>query len=154
MNATRSQQALAWGLLAAGLIASGAGSLWNLYSEIFWYDEVVHGYNFFALALTLVVAVYVYGTVLTGADGHGLLLVLAVVGLARPGCAVGDRGVDLRPVREAERHISQDGHYRGPDRGRRRSPGGRDSTLEDAPQMNLEPWQTQYSVCEDVKISQ
>lgn len=67
--------------MAAGLIASGAGSLWNLYSEIFWYDEVVHGYNFFALALTLVVAVYVYGTVLTGADGHGLLLVLAVVGL-------------------------------------------------------------------------
>lgn len=79
MNATRSQQALAWGLLAAGLIASGAGSLWNLYSEIFWYDEVVHGYNFFALAL--VVAVYAYGTVLTGADGNGLLLVLTVAGL-------------------------------------------------------------------------
>ena len=79
MYATRSQQALAWGLLAAGLIASGAGSLWNLYSEIFWYDEVVHGYNFFALAL--VVAIYAYGVVLTGADRHGLLLILVIAGL-------------------------------------------------------------------------
>lgn len=79
MYATRSQQALAWGLLVAGLIASGSGSFWNLYDKIFWYDEVVHGYNFFALAL--VVAVYAYGPVLTGADEHGLLLVLAVAGL-------------------------------------------------------------------------
>lgn len=79
MNTTRSQQVLAWSLLAAGLVASVAGSLWNLYSKIFWYDEVVHGYNFFALAL--VVAVYAYGTVLTGADRHGLLLVLTIAGL-------------------------------------------------------------------------
>lgn len=79
MNATRSQQALAWGLLAVGVIASGVGSLWNLYSSIFWYDEVVHGYNFFALAL--VVAVYAYGVVLTGADRHGFLLMLAIGGL-------------------------------------------------------------------------
>ena len=79
MNATRSQQALAWGLLVAGLAASVAGSFWNLYDKIFWYDEVVHGYNFFAL--TLVVAVYAYGTVLTGAEEHKLLLVLAVGGL-------------------------------------------------------------------------
>lgn len=79
MVATRYQQALAWGLLAAGLIASGAGSLWNLYSKIFWYDEVVHGYNFFAL--TLVVAIYAYGRVLTGADRYGMLLVFTVAGL-------------------------------------------------------------------------
>ena len=77
--ATRYQQALAWGLLAAGLIASGAGSLWNLYSKIFWYDEVVHGYNFFAL--TLVVAIYAYGRVLTGADRHGMLLIFTIAGL-------------------------------------------------------------------------
>lgn len=79
MIATRSQQALAWILLVIGLLASGAGSLWNLYSKIFWYDEVVHGYNFFALAL--VVAVYAYGVVLTGADRHGLLLVLVIASL-------------------------------------------------------------------------
>ena len=79
MNATRSQQVLAWGLLAAGLAASVAGSLWNLYDKIFWYDEVVHGYNFFAL--TLVVAIYAYGTVLTGAGGHKLLLVLAITSM-------------------------------------------------------------------------
>ena len=79
MVATRTQQALAWGLLAAGLAASGAGSVLNLYGEIFWYDEVVHGYNFFALSL--VVAVYAYGPVLTGADRHGILLVLVIVGL-------------------------------------------------------------------------
>lgn len=79
MIATRSQQALAWGLLVIGLLASGAGVVWNLYSKIFWYDEVVHGYNFFALAL--VVAVYAYGVVLTGTDRHGLLLVLVIAGL-------------------------------------------------------------------------
>ena len=79
MSATRSQQALAWGLLVIGLLASGAGAVWNLYSKIFWYDEVVHGYNFFALAL--VVAVYAYGPVLTGANRHGFLLVLAIGGL-------------------------------------------------------------------------
>lgn len=79
MNATRAQQMLAWGLLTAGLIASAAGSLWNLYSKIFWYDEVVHSYNFFAL--TLVVAVYAYGVVLTGADKHEFLLILTIAGL-------------------------------------------------------------------------
>lgn len=79
MSTTRSQKILAWGLLAAGLLFSGVGSLWNLYDAILWYDEVVHGYNFFAL--TLVVAVYAYGTVLAGADDHGVLLVLVVVGL-------------------------------------------------------------------------
>ena len=79
MIATRSQQALAWGLLVIGLLASGAGVVWNLYDKIFWYDEVVHGYNFFALAL--VVAVYTYGVVLTGADRHGMLLVFTVAGL-------------------------------------------------------------------------
>lgn len=79
MNATRSQQTLAWSLLAVGLLASVAGSVWNLYSEIFWYDEVVHGYNFFAL--TLVVAVYAYGVVLTGDARHEFLLILTIAGL-------------------------------------------------------------------------
>lgn len=62
-----------------GLLASVAGSVWNLYSKIFWYDEVVHGYNFFVLAL--VVAVYAYGVVLTGVDRHEFLLILTIAGL-------------------------------------------------------------------------
>lgn len=65
--------------MAVGLLASVAGSVWNLYSEIFWYDEVVHGYSFFAL--TLVVAVYAYGVVLTGADRYEFLLILTIAGL-------------------------------------------------------------------------
>ncbi len=79
LKATPLQQLWAWGLLAIGLLASLAGSRWELYGRINWYDEVVHGFNFFAL--TLVVALYTYGVVLKGAQRHGLLLVLTIAGL-------------------------------------------------------------------------
>jgi len=63
-------------LVALGALAAVAGIVFNLYNQFNWYDEAVHAYNFFAL--TLLVAVYAHGTVLTGAREHGFLLVLFV----------------------------------------------------------------------------
>ncbi|MEW5930509.1 MAG: hypothetical protein AB1941_23870 [Gemmatimonadota bacterium] len=73
---------LAWGFLAAAGIANAAGYLFGLYARFAWVDEALHACTIFAL--TLVLALYLYGTVLTGARRHELLLVLTVacVGLA------------------------------------------------------------------------
>ena len=68
-----------WGLLAVAVLASGAGSAFDLYGKFWWYDEALHGY--FSFALTLVLALYVYGALLTGRHRHKLLLVLTVAGL-------------------------------------------------------------------------
>ncbi len=76
MDKSGAERATAWVLVTAGMLAAVAGGLFNLYNRFYWYDEVVHAYNFFAL--TLLVAVYAYGVVLTGAREHGFVLVLAV----------------------------------------------------------------------------
>ena len=78
----RREQTLAWGLAAVAAALAVGGSLLNLYGRIAFYDEVTHAYNFFAL--TLLVAVYAYGVVLTGAREHAVLvvLVIAAIGLA------------------------------------------------------------------------
>ena len=70
------ERATAWVLVTVGMLAAVGGSIFNLYNRFHWYDEVVHAYNFFAL--TLLVAVYAYGVVLTGAREHGFVLVLFV----------------------------------------------------------------------------
>jgi hypothetical protein len=70
---------IAWGLLALGLLASAASSLFNLYSKLWWFDEVLH--LELILALTLLVGLYGYGVVLTGARDHGPLLVLTIAGV-------------------------------------------------------------------------
>ncbi len=72
-------KAIVWGLLAAALVASVASSLFELYDVFSWYDEVLHAYMSFAFALLL--ALYAYGTVLTGRRRYEALLVLAVAGL-------------------------------------------------------------------------
>ena len=79
---TRAQKATAWGLAAFGAMAAVASVVFGLYSRFPWFDEALHAYNFFAL--TLLVAVYAYGVVLTGGRRHGFLLVLiiAAIGLA------------------------------------------------------------------------
>ena len=79
---TWAQRATAWGLAAFGASAAVASVVFGLYSRFPWFDEALHAYNFFAL--TLLVAVYAYGAVLTGGQRHGLLLVLtiAAIGLA------------------------------------------------------------------------
>ncbi len=70
---------IAWGLLALGLLASAASSLFDLYGKIWWFDEVLH--LELILALTLLIGLYGYGVVLTGARDHGLLLVLTIAGV-------------------------------------------------------------------------
>ena len=70
---------LGWVLLAVGLLASGASSLLELYSKLSWFDELLH--MEIPLALTLLLGLYGYGAVLTGAREHGLLLVLTIAGM-------------------------------------------------------------------------
>ena len=79
---TGGEKTTAWVLLGIAVAANAAGYLLNWFGQIAWYDDVVHGYTIFAL--TLVLALYLYGTVLMGARDHGFLFVLmaASVGLA------------------------------------------------------------------------
>ena len=79
---TGGEKTTAWVLLSIAVAANAAGYFLNWFGQIAWYDDVVHGYTIFAL--TLVLALYLYGTVLMGARDHGFLFVLTVasVGLA------------------------------------------------------------------------
>ena len=79
MKTIEENRVMAWGLLVLGLLASGASSLFDLYSKIWWFDEVLH--LELVLALTLLAGLYGYGAVLTGAREHGLLLVLTIAGV-------------------------------------------------------------------------
>lgn len=82
MSTSPGNRKLAWAFLAAAWLANAAGYLFGLYPRFAWFDEAVHAYTTFAL--TLVLSLYLYGAVLTGARSHALLLVLVVasVGLA------------------------------------------------------------------------
>ena len=75
----KQQRAITWGLLVLALLMSAASSLFEWYDVFEWYDEVLHFYMSFAVALLL--ALYAYGTVLTGRRRYEALLVLAVAGL-------------------------------------------------------------------------
>ena len=79
MHSVKFGRKVAWGLLAVGILASAASSLFGLYNRIWWFDEVLH--LEIPLALTLLMGLYGYGVVLTGVREHGLLLVLTVSGL-------------------------------------------------------------------------
>lgn len=69
----------AWVVLGIAIAANAAGYFLNLFSQIAWYDDVIHGYTTFAV--TLVVALYLYGSVLTGVANHRLLLVLTITSI-------------------------------------------------------------------------
>ena len=75
----QTQKAIVWGLLVLALLMSAASSLFEWYDVFFWYDEVLHAY--FSFALSLVLALYAYDTILTGHRRHEVLLVLAVASL-------------------------------------------------------------------------
>lgn len=81
MSTTTGNSALAWILLAIAVVVNIAGYIFNLY-QLVWFDEVIHAYTIFAL--TLVIALYAYGAVLTGVERHtfGLILMIASIGLA------------------------------------------------------------------------
>ncbi len=70
---------VAWSLLAVGLLASAASSIFGLYKVIAWYDEALHLYLTFAF--TLVLALYAYGALVTGLRRHAVLLILTLAGL-------------------------------------------------------------------------
>ncbi len=82
MATTIGNRIIAWWLLAIAVLANIAGYVFNLYRQFVWFDEVVHAYTIFAI--TLVLALFLYGAALTGAGDHTLLLVLVIasVGLA------------------------------------------------------------------------
>jgi hypothetical protein len=75
----RVNQTLASTLLAVALLASLASSVFNLYEMFWWLDEALHSY--FTFSLTLVLALYTYGKMLTGRYQHRVLLVLSIAGL-------------------------------------------------------------------------
>jgi hypothetical protein len=75
----RVNRALAVSLLAVALLSSLASSLLNLYEKFWWLDEALHSY--FTFSLTLVLALYAYGKVLTGRHEYRILLVLSIAGL-------------------------------------------------------------------------
>jgi VanZ family protein len=70
---------LAWSLLALALLASLASSVFELYEKFWWLDEALHSY--FTFSLTLVLALYAYGKVLTDRYQHRILLVLSIAEL-------------------------------------------------------------------------
>lgn len=76
---TSSNRAIAWVLVAIAAVVNIAAYIFNWYIQFWWFDEVIHAYSIFAL--TLVLALYAYGTVLTGAAQHPLLLVITIAAI-------------------------------------------------------------------------
>lgn len=87
MYTTRPNRTVAWGLLAVALLASAASSLFGLHEKYWWYDEALHSY--FTFALTLVLALYAYGALLTGRRRHEVLLVLTLAASGSPSARSG-----------------------------------------------------------------
>lgn len=76
MGFTKTEKGLVWSLAVFGALVAIVSVVFGLYQVFPWFDEALHAYNFFAL--TLLLAVYAYGAVLTGAREHGFLLVLTI----------------------------------------------------------------------------
>ena len=75
----RVNQMVALSLFAVALLTSLASSVFKLYEKFWWLDEALHSY--FTFSLTLVLALYTYGKMLTGRYQHRVLLVLSIAGL-------------------------------------------------------------------------
>ena len=82
MCATSAGRAVAWALLVGLGVVNIAGYAFDLYQRFWWFDRVLHGCTI--LALTLWLAVLVFGRALRGGERHRLLAVLlfACVGVA------------------------------------------------------------------------
>jgi hypothetical protein len=82
MTIAHGSEKTAWGLVTLAALLNISGYVWNLYDKVRLFDEVVHTYTLFAL--TLLVALLLFGIVLTGFGEHrGLLfLVIVCIGLA------------------------------------------------------------------------
>lgn len=84
MRISKTSWAIAWGPLVIAIAANVAGYTSDLYRRFWWFDEVIHAYTI--MAITLALALFLYGSVLVGARDHRLLLVLAIASL---GIAIG-----------------------------------------------------------------
>ncbi|MBU8541928.1 hypothetical protein [Falsiroseomonas tokyonensis] len=82
MQATSKGRAIAWFLLVVLGVANVAGYAFDLYQRFWWFDRILHGCTI--LAVTLWLALFVFGPVIEGGRGRSFLavLLLASVGIA------------------------------------------------------------------------
>lgn len=82
LRITAGARAIAWSLLVIAVVANIAGYAFDLYARWGWFDKVLHPYTIGAITLAL--ALVLYGRVLTGAPERRLLLILvmAAIGLS------------------------------------------------------------------------
>ena len=79
MQATAAGRVIAWTLLVALGAANIAGYAFDLYRQFWWFDRVLHACT--VLAVTLWLALFVFGRALKGERGHGVLVVLLIASL-------------------------------------------------------------------------
>lgn len=79
MRTNATNRAIVWGLLALALVGNIAGYAFDLYQRFGWFDKAIHTYTLFAL--TLLLALLLYGRALTGLVEHKILLILVIGGL-------------------------------------------------------------------------
>lgn len=84
MHTSSRNRAIVWGIVVVAILVNIAGYALNLYDRFRWFDEVIHTYTSFAL--TLLLALLLYGDVLAGVRRSPFLLILTVTSL---GIAVG-----------------------------------------------------------------
>jgi hypothetical protein len=70
---------MVWGIFISAIVFSVGGLVANLYERLWWFDELIHFYSFFAISLLL--AMLLYGATLTGRLEHPLLLLLTIAAL-------------------------------------------------------------------------
>ncbi len=76
MREVSANRPVVWIVLLIAVAINVAGYVLNLFQQIWWYDDVIHGFTFFALTLWL--ALLLYGSVLGGAETHAVALVLTI----------------------------------------------------------------------------
>jgi uncharacterized membrane protein YjdF len=84
MYTNSGNRAIVWVFVVIAILVNVAGYALNLYDRFGWFDEVIHTYTSFTI--TLLLALLLYGDVLSGARRSPLLLVLIVASL---GIAIG-----------------------------------------------------------------
>lgn len=85
LSTTARDRAVVWTLLVLAVVGNIAGYALDLYSAMWWFDEVIHAYTI--AVLTLFLGLLMYNRVLTGANTYALLLLLMIanIGLALGG---------------------------------------------------------------------
>ena len=84
MYTSSRNRAIVWVFVVIAILVNAAGYVLNLYDRFVWFDEVIHTYTSFTI--TLLLALLLYGDVLSGVRKSPVLLVLTVASL---GIAIG-----------------------------------------------------------------